>query len=73
MIYTGNIQDKIQEEKDTLFKAEKYMDCLGIEFEQLRRQKITDEQVQEYIEQLLPMEKADVTGLLDMHEQAVNI
>ena len=49
------------------------MDCLSIEFEQLRRQKITDKQVQEYIEQLLPMEKADVTGLLDMHEQAVNI
>lgn len=57
MIHTGNIQDKIQEAKDTLFKAEKYMDCLGIEFEQLRRQKITDVQVKEYIELLLPMEK----------------
>ncbi len=57
MIHTGNIQDKIQEAKDTLFMAEKYMDCLGIEFEQLRRQKITDEQVREYIELLLPMEK----------------
>ncbi len=33
------------------------MDCLGIEFEQLRRQKMTDEQVKEYIELLLPMEK----------------
>lgn len=33
------------------------MDCLGIEFEQLRRQKMTDAQVKEYIEQLLPMEK----------------
>lgn len=57
MIHTGNIQDKIQEAKDTLFMAEEYMDCLGIEFEQLRRQKITDEQVKEYIELLLPMEK----------------
>lgn len=57
MIHTGNIQDKIQEARDTLFMAEEYMDCLGIEFEQLRRQKITDEQVREYIEQLLPMEK----------------
>lgn len=56
MIHTGNIQDKIQEAKDTLFMAEKYMDCLGIEFEQLRRQKLTDEQVKEYIEILLPME-----------------
>ena len=57
IIHTGNIQDKIQEAKDTLFMAEEYMDCLGIEFEQLRRQKITDEQVKEYIELLLPMEK----------------
>ena len=57
MIHTGNIQDKIQEAKDTLFMAEKYMECLGIEFEQLRRQKVTDKQVEEYIELLLPMEK----------------
>ena len=45
MIHTGNIHDKIQEAKDTLFMAEKYMDSLGIEFEQLRRQKITDAQI----------------------------
>ena len=57
MIHTGNIQDKIQEAKDTLFLAEEYMDCLGVEFERLRRQKITDAQVKEYIEMLLPMEK----------------
>lgn len=57
MIHTGNIQDKIQEAKDTLFMAEEYMDCLGLEFEQLRRQRITDEQVKEYIELLLPMDK----------------
>lgn len=57
MIHTGNIRDKIQEAKDTLFMAEEYMDCLGVEFEQLRRQKITDAQVKEYIEMLLPMEK----------------
>ena len=56
MIHTGNIQDKIQEAKDTLFMAEEYMDCLGIEFERLRRQKMTDAQVEEYIELLLPME-----------------
>ena len=56
MIHTGNINGKIQEAKDTLLMAEKYMDSLGIEFEQLRRQKITDAQVKEYIELLLPME-----------------
>ena len=57
MVHTGKIQDKIQEAKDTLFMAEKYMDCLGSEFEQLRRQKVTDAQVKEYIELLLPLEK----------------
>ncbi len=58
MIHTGNIRDKMQEAKDTLFMVEKYMDSLGIEFEQLRRQKMTDAQVKEYIELLLPMEEA---------------
>jgi hypothetical protein len=57
MIHTGNIADKIQEAKDTLFMAESYMDNLGAEFEQLRRQKVTDSQVGEYIDLLLPMEK----------------
>ncbi|MCH5256759.1 MAG: DUF945 domain-containing protein [Lachnospiraceae bacterium] len=57
MIHTGNIKDKIQEAKDALFMAEKYMDSLGKEFENLRRKKLTDTQVKEYIELLLPMEK----------------
>ena len=57
MVHTGNIQDKIQEARDTLFLAEEYMDRLGIEFEQLRRQKVTEAQVKEYIGMLLPMEK----------------
>ena len=62
MMHAGNVQDKIQEAKDTLFMAEKYMDSLGIEFEQLRRQKVTDAQVKEYIELLLPMED-DATSI----------
>ena len=57
MTHTGNIRDKIQEAKDTLFMAEEYMDSLGKEFENLRKQKMTDAQVKEYIELLLPMEK----------------
>lgn len=32
------------------------MDNLGIEFEKLRRQKLSDSQVKEYVELLLPME-----------------
>ena len=62
MIHTGNIKDKIREAEDTLFMAEKYMDSLGMEFENLRRQKVTDAQVKEYIEILLPMEK-DATSI----------
>ena len=57
MIHTGNISDKMQEANDTLFMAETYMDSLGEEFERLRRQKVTDSQLKEYVEQLLPLEK----------------
>lgn len=57
MIHTGNISGKMQEAKDTLFMAETYMDSLGEVFERLRRQKVTDSQLKEYVEQLLPLEK----------------
>ena len=56
MIHTGDIKEKIQEAKDTLFLAEKYMDELGKEFEALRMKKLTDKRVMEYIEVLLPIE-----------------
>lgn len=56
MIHTGNIQGKMEEAKDTLFMAENYMDELGKEFERLRQQKMTDKQVMDYIEILLPIE-----------------
>ena len=38
MNHTGNIEGKMKEAKDTLFMAEKYMDELGKEFENLRMQ-----------------------------------
>ena len=56
MVHTGNIQGKMQEARETLFLAQKYMDHLGKEFEALRKKKLTDMQVKEYIEILLPME-----------------
>lgn len=56
MVHTGNISDKITEARDTLFKAESYMDRLGAEFEQLHQQKVTDAEVQKYIELLIPLE-----------------
>lgn len=57
MIHTGNIQGKIQEAKEMLFMAEEYMDSLDAEFEQLRKQKVTDAQAREYIGQFLPIEE----------------
>ena len=62
MVHTGDIKGKIQEAKDTLFLAEKYMDELGKEFETLRNRKMTDAKVAEYIELLLPIE-ADATSI----------
>lgn len=56
MVHTGNIGEKLQEARDTLSLAETYMDHLGKEFESLRQVKVTDKQVMEYIELLLPIE-----------------
>ena len=56
MNHTGNIEGKMKEAKDTLFMAEKYMDELGKEFDSLRKKKLTDKQVMDYIEILLPVE-----------------
>ena len=56
MIHTGDIKEKMQEARDTLFLAENYMDELGKEFEALRMKKLTDKRVMEYIEILLPIE-----------------
>ena len=57
MVHTGDIKGKIQEAKDTLFMAEEYMDTLGKEFETLRKIQMSDEQVKDFIELLLPLEK----------------
>lgn len=57
MVHTGDIKGKVQEAKQTLFMADRYMENLGREFEKLRKQKVTDHQVREYIELLLPLEK----------------
>ncbi len=68
MIHTGDIRGKIQEAEDALFMAEKYMDSLGKEIERLRRKKISDWQVREYIELLIPAEK----GTTEMQMKNIN-
>lgn len=57
MVHTGNIKGKIHEAQETLFMAENYMSKLGKEFEELKCQKLSERQVKEYIELLLPLEK----------------
>lgn len=57
MIHTGGIDSKLEEAKNVLFKADKYMEELGKEFERLRSIEVTDEQFEEYLEMLLPVEK----------------
>ena len=57
MVHTGNIKGKIHEAQETLFMAENYMSKLGKEFEELKRQKLSERQVKEYIELLLPLDK----------------
>ncbi|WP_302955451.1 DUF932 domain-containing protein [[Clostridium] scindens] len=57
MIHTGDVKCKMEEAKNTLFMADKYMDHLGKEFENLRMKKMTDAQVMEYINILLPVEE----------------
>lgn len=56
MMHTSSVQSKIQEAHDALFRAEDYMEKLGTEIERLKEIKISDNQVNEYIEVLLPLD-----------------
>lgn len=56
MMHTGNIQGKIREARETLLMAGDYMDSLGKEVETLRKKGLSDKEVMDYIEILLPTE-----------------
>ena len=62
MIHTGSIDDKIQEARNVLFMAEKYMDSLIDEVDKLSVIEVSDDEVNRYIEMLLPI-KDDATPL----------
>lgn len=53
-IHTGDINGKMDEARETLQLANKYMHCLGKEFNNLQQQKISERKVMEFIEELLP-------------------
>lgn len=53
-IHTGDINGKMDEARETLQLAGKYMNCLGKEFNHLQQKKISERKVMEFIEELLP-------------------
>ena len=52
--HVGDINYKLEDAKDTLLYASNYMTELGKEIDQLNQKKISDRQVYEYIDELLP-------------------
>lgn len=53
-VHTGNINVKMDEARETLQLANKYMSCLGKEFNNLQQKKISERKVLEFIEELIP-------------------
>jgi len=62
-IHTGDIRNKLEDAKQTLFMAERYMDSLGKEFENLSKIKLSDSKVIEYINQLLPLDEDNTSPI----------
>ncbi|MCR5012274.1 MAG: DUF932 domain-containing protein [Lachnospiraceae bacterium] len=57
MIHAGDIKGKIKMARETLFMADEYMGKLGHELARLNEKKIGYEQVEYYINELLPLAK----------------
>lgn len=55
-VHVGNLERKMEDARNTLLFADKYMTNLGAEFSRLSKLKLTDTKVMEYIEMLLPMD-----------------
>lgn len=53
--HTGDIAEKMEDARETLFKAEDYMSQLGKEFDSLMKKRLSDAAVEEYISLLLPI------------------
>lgn len=60
-IHKGNIDEKMNEARLTLMNAEKYLGRLESEIGALKLQKMTDDQVMKFIEQLFPIDKAETS------------
>ncbi len=55
IMHTQSVNSRLQEARDTLFRAEDYMDKLENEIERLSDIPVSDKLLEEYIEQLLPI------------------
>lgn len=53
--HTGNISGKMEDARNTLLYAERYMAELGQAVDQMNRRKLSDRQVYEYIDTLFPI------------------
>ena len=53
-IHTGDFNGKMDDARETLQLAGKYMNCLGKEFNSLQQKKISERKVLEFIEELIP-------------------
>lgn len=53
--HVGDITGKMQDARDTLLYAERYMTELGKEIDSLNRRRLSDRQVYEYIDALFPL------------------
>ena len=62
--HTGDIRGKLEDAKNTLLYADKYMAELGKTIDYLNQQKLSDRQVLEYIDSMFPL-------LLNPSEQQV--
>lgn len=58
-VHTGDIRGKITDARETLSLAGAYMEALGKKFDELQKKRLTDHQVKDYIEVLLPLEEED--------------
>lgn len=66
-IHTGNIHGKLQDARNTLLYADRYMAELGKTIDKLNQQKISDRQVLEYIDALFPMQE----GISEIQEKNI--
>lgn len=58
-IHIGDIEEKMEEARETLLKADNYMNRLEEKFGDLKLKKISDDKVREYIDFLLPIRPDD--------------